>query len=276
MSILGTGLTPMFIPLEGGEPPVFGVEAFKSRPLFNIQGMEWLNNHLIQAIVAALIVIVFWLWVARKQSVVPSKRQHLGEFVYDLVRNTIARDTMGADFDKYKMIVMPFLLTFFSFIAVNNLFGETFFFMFPTFSKIGYAYALGITAWLLYNGLGMMRHGFFGYLKHATIPAGVPWPMWILIIPIEFLSNIVLRPITLALRLFANLFAGHLVVMVFVVGGGFLVEHLHNPMMFGGGVVALILSIAVFALELLVAVLQAYVFTTLTSSYIASAVASEH
>ncbi|MGL4832117.1 MAG: F0F1 ATP synthase subunit A [Propionibacteriaceae bacterium] len=246
-----------------------------SRPLWH-GAPGWLNNHLVQAAIGALLVIAFWLWVSRKQTVVPGKRQFLGEKVYDLVRNTIARDTMGPDFEKYKDMVMPFFLTLFSFIAVNNLFGEFFVFMFPTFSKIGYAYGLALLSWLLYNGIGIKKHGFFGYLKHTTIPAGVPWPMWILIIPIEALSNIILRPITLALRLFANLFAGHLLVMVFVVGGSFLLSHIHNPLMLSGGFIALIFAFAVFALELLVAILQAYVFTTLTCSYVASAVADEH
>ena len=77
--------------------------------------------------------------------------------------------------------------------------------------------------WVLYNGVGIAKHGFFGYLKNTALPAGVPVFMWWLIIPLEFFSNIIVRPITLALRLFANMFAGHLLVLVFVLGGEFLV-----------------------------------------------------
>ena len=75
---------------------------------------------------------------------------------------------------------------------------------------------------MIYNGVGIAKHGFFGYLKHTTLPSGVPAFMWPLIIPLEFVSNIIVRPITLSLRLFANMFAGHLLVLVFVLGGEYL------------------------------------------------------
>jgi F-type H+-transporting ATPase subunit a len=97
-----------------------------------------------------------------------------------------------------------------------------------------------------------------------------------LIIPLEILSNFIVRPITLGLRLFANLFAGHLVVLVFVLGGTYLMfvsEPIINKI---AGGAAMILAFAIFALELLVAVLQAYIFTVLTAQYVSSAIAEEH
>ena len=78
---------------------------------------------------------------------------------------------------------------------------------------------------MIYNGVGIAKHGFFGYLKHTTLPSGVPGFMWPLIIPLEFVSNIIVRPVTLSLRLFANMFAGHLLVLVFVLGGEYLLLH---------------------------------------------------
>jgi len=285
------GLLSLLIPLEGnsgvgwaavceGEhsfPP--SQASFCSRPLFpELQGMDWLNNHLVQAVVGALIVIVFWVLISRNQKVVPGKMQAFGEMAYDLVRNGIARDILGHDFKPF----VPYLLTLFSFILVNNLFGEMFFFMFPTFSKIGYVYALALLSWLLYNGVGIRRHGLFGYLRKACLPPGVPKLLWIIIIPLEFLSNIIVRPITLALRLFANLFAGHLVVAVFVVGGSILLDANEAfggfpiPLLKTAGAVSIIFSFAVFALELLIAFIQAYVFTVLTAQYVASALAEDH
>lgn len=270
------GLIGLLIPLEGGAgeagtgfPP--GVESFHSRPLFPDAGMDWLNNHLVQAILAAVVVIAFWLWVAHGQKVVPGRKQFAGEFLYNLLRNTIARDILGHDYRKF----LPYLVALFSFILVNNLFGQFFLFMFPTFSKIGYAYGLALLSWVLYNGAGIARSGFFGYLKKATLPAGVPKALWVLIIPLEFLSNFIVRPITLALRLFANLFAGHLVVLVFVIGGTLLLESGQAFYMAAGGV-SLIFSFAIFALEIFVGVLQAYIFTVLTAQYVSSALAEEH
>ncbi|PKQ22021.1 MAG: ATP synthase F0 subunit A [Actinobacteria bacterium HGW-Actinobacteria-5] len=279
------GVTGLLIPLEwaaecaeqgeegasAGFPP--GVSSFCSRPLFPEMGENWawLNNHLVQAVVGAALVIGFWLWMAHRQKVVPGKRQFLGEALYNVLRNGIARDIVGHDYQRF----VPYLVALFSFILVNNLFGEFFLFMFPTFSKIGYAWALAILSWLLYNGVGIAKWGFFGYLKRTTLPAGVPKALWVLIIPLEFLSNLVVRPITLALRLFANLFAGHLVVLVFVLGGTLLLESGQLGLVAAGGA-SLIFSFAIFGLEIFVGVLQAYIFTVLTAQYVSSAIAEEH
>ncbi len=265
------------LPLEGESWPP-GEHSFDSRPLFPGVLPDWVNNHVAQAVIGAILVIVFWLWMSRNLKVVPTKKQFLGEQLYGLVRNSIARDILGHDFRRY----LPFLLALFSFILVNNLFGQFFLFMFPTFSKIGFAWGLAICAWLLYNGAGIRKWGFFGYLKHATLPAGVPKPLWFLIIPLEFLSNIIVRPLTLGLRLFANLFAGHLVIMVFVVGGTMLLTAtgplggFDVPLLNVAGVVSILFSFAIFALELLVGSIQAYIFTVLTAQYVASATADEH
>lgn len=254
---------------DSGWPP--SVESFGSRPLFDIPGMEWLNNHLVQAVVAAVLVIAFWLWMAHKQTVIPGKKQVLGEMLYDLLRNTIARDILGKDYRKY----LPYLVALFSFILVNNLFGEFFLFMFPTFSKIGYAYGLALCTFVLYNVAGIAKHGLLKYLKQMTLPEGVPWFLWPVIIPLEFISNFVARPFTLALRLFANLFAGHLVILVFVIGGGLLLTSMDVVYTIAGGV-SILFSFAIFALEILVGTLQAYIFTVLTAQYVSSAIAEEH
>jgi len=260
-------------PAEGaaatGFPP--GVSSFCSRALFPVPGLEWLNNHLVQAILAAALVIGFWLWMANAQKVVPGRKQFIGEYLYNVIRNTIARDILGHDYRKY----LPYLVALFSFILVNNLFGQTFLFMFPTFSKIWYPYALALLSFILYNVAGIAKSGFFGYLKKSTLPAGVPKALWVLIIPLEFLSNFIVRPITLALRLFANMFAGHLVVLVFVVGGTLLLESGQGFLIAAGGV-SLLFSFAIFGLEIFVGVLQAYIFTVLTAQYVSSALAEEH
>ncbi|MFV0452867.1 MAG: F0F1 ATP synthase subunit A [Propioniciclava sp.] len=262
----------LILPLEGEAgawPP--GVHSFDSRPLFPGFLPDWVNNYVAQALVAALLVILFWLWMARGQKVVPGRKQTIGEMAYDLIRNGIARDIIGHDFHKF----VPYLMAIFSFILVNNLFGETFFFMLPTFSDIGFVYGLALLTWALYIGVGIKKWGFFGYLKQATLPAGVPPFLWILIIPLEFLSNIIVRPITLALRLFANMFAGHLVVLVFVTGGWILIQTL-EPFYVAAGSLSIVFSFAIFALELLVGFIQAYIFTVLTAQYVASSLAEDH
>jgi F-type H+-transporting ATPase subunit a len=276
LRLLHIALPAMPLPFDGGEeggdhgwPP--SVESFDSRPLFDAPGWEWLNNHMIQATIGAVLVIGFWLWMAHGHKIVPTKKQAVGEQLYNLIRNGIARDILGHDYRRY----LPYLVALFSFILVNNLFGQFFLFMFPTFSKIGYAYGLALCTFLLYNAAGIKKYGLLKYLKKMTIPEGVPWPLWFVIIPLEFISNFIARPVTLALRLFANLFAGHLVIMVFVVGGTMLLTSGVVIYTIAGGV-SLAFSFAIFALELLVGTLQAYIFTVLTAQYVSSAIAEEH
>ncbi|HEX7397720.1 MAG TPA: F0F1 ATP synthase subunit A, partial [Propionibacteriaceae bacterium] len=225
-----------------------------------------------QAVIGAVLVIAFWLWVSHNMKIVPGKKQFIGEYLYDMLRNTVARDILGHDYKRY----LPYIVTLFSFVLVNNLFGQFFIFMFPTFSKIGFAWGLALLSWLLYNVAGIKKWGVLGYVKRMTVPSGVPIALLPLIIPLEILSNFIVRPLTLGLRLFANLFAGHLVILVFVLGGTYLMfvsEPIINKV---AGGAAMVLAFAIFALELLVAVLQAYIFTVLTAQYVSSAIAEEH
>ena len=260
-------LLAVLVPLEGFEAP--GVGSFDLPGLF---GQSWLNKFLLQAIVSVILIMVFWLVMARKTALVPSKGQFIGESAYMFVRNSIARDVIGHDFKRW----VPLLIALFSFVLVNNLWGVFPLTLMPTAAHVGWAYGLAGLVWLIYNGIGIGKWGFFGYLKHVTVPPGVPVWMFPLIIPLEFLSNVIVRPATLSLRLFANMFAGHLLVLVFVLGGEYLLLHTESAFNKVAGVVSLLFSLVIFALELFVQSLQAYIFTMLTAQYISSAVAEEH
>ena len=243
------GMAKLLLPLEGGAGLDLGVKDFASRPLWPGVLPDWVNNHAAQALIGAILVIGFWTWMAKGQQLVPTRKQFYGEQLYDLIRNTVARDLLGADFRKF----LPYLVGIFSFILVNNLFGQFFLFMFPTFSKIGYAYGLAIMSWLLYNGAGIAKHGFLGYARMVTMPEGVPAPLYVLIIPLEFLSNIIVRPLT-SLRLFANLFAATWSSWC----SSWAAEccSLAGPFMKVAGGVSIAFSFAIFALELLVAAIR--------------------
>jgi F-type H+-transporting ATPase subunit a len=256
------------MPLEGFEPP--GVHSFDYPPI--IPGVEWFDKYVFQAILAVIIILAFWLIMARKQAMVPSKSQFLGETAYFFIRNTIARDMIGHDYRKY----LPLIIALFSFVLVNNLWGVFPLLMLPTPSHVGWAYGLALLVWVIYNGVGIAKYGVFGYLKNTTLPAGVPKAMWPLIIPLEFLSNIIIRPLTLSLRLFANMFAGHLLILVFILGGEYLVLESDKIVNNIAGVVAWIFSMAIFTLEIFVQSLQAFIFALLTAQYISSAAAEEH
>ncbi|WP_198423838.1 F0F1 ATP synthase subunit A [Microlunatus antarcticus] len=256
------------IPLEGYQPP--GVESFDLPPL--IPGVPWADKFLLQALLSLVLIMGFWVVMARKNAMVPSKGQFIGEYAYMFVRNGIARDTIGHDFKRW----VPLLIALFSFVLVNNLWGVFPLTLMPTAAHVGWAYGLAGLVWVIYNGIGIKKFGALGYLKRTTCPPGVPGPMLLIVAPLEFLSNIIVRPATLSLRLFANMFAGHLLVLVFVLGGEYLL--LHSEPIFNkvAGVASLLFSLLIFALEIFVQSLQAYIFTMLTAQYISSATAEEH
>lgn len=262
-------LTPLLVPLAGYDAP--GVQSFDVPPV--IKGVPWLDRPMLMAIIALIIVPVFWIWISRKNALVPGKTQFLGESAYNFVRNGIARDQIGGhDFKKF----VPFLVALITFILVNNVWEVFPLFVFPTTGRVGWPYGLAIMSWVLYNAVGIGRHGPLGYLRRSVLPSGVPVALWPIVIPLEFVSNIVLRPITLSLRLFGNMFAGHLLILVFVGGGTYLLldsDPIINKL---AGGVSLIFSIVIFALELFVAAFQAYIFTLLTAQYVGAALADEH
>jgi F-type H+-transporting ATPase subunit a len=237
--------------------------------------LPWFTKPAALLILAGLLAFVFLRVTSRKQAVVPSKAQYLGEQAYEFVRNGVARDIIGErDFIRF----VPLLVSLFFFLIISNLFGIVPILSLAPFSRVSYAYGLAVLVWIIYNGVGIADKGFVGYLKHTTVPAGVP--LWIMpvLVPLEFLSNILVRPITLSLRLFANMFAGHLLLILFSTGGAFLLLHATGPAAIDkpAGILSYVLGIAVGFLEVIVAVLQAYVFTLLTALYISGSLASEH
>ncbi|HJE52139.1 MAG TPA: F0F1 ATP synthase subunit A [Tessaracoccus flavescens] len=233
---------------------------------------DWMNKPFFQAIIGAALVIIFWWIASRKLKLKPSKGQFFAEYLYEFVRNGIARDILHGEFRRY----LPYLLGLFTFLLVNNWFGEFFFFMYPTFSNVGYAYGLAILSWLIYIGAGIHKKGVAGFFKASLVPDGVPAYLLPLVIPLEFLATFITRPITLALRLFANLFAGHLVVLVFVVGGGYLLTMADNTFYNVAGGVSIAFSLIILLLELFIGALQAYIFTVLTAQYVSTSIAEAH
>ena len=233
-------------------------------------GTTWFTKPLLLVLIAFVGVLAFWLIASRHLRVVPTRAQFFTEYVYDFVRN-IGRDMIGPGYRGF----VPYLLTVFCFVLVSNWFGETFLFMFPTFSRVGYAYAAAILTFLAYVVSGFKQHGL-GYLRVAMLPAGVPIWLTPVVIPLEFISTFLTRPLTLSVRLFANMFAGHMSVMVFVGGGAALLTWAHNAFYNVTGVVALLFGMTMLCLELFIGFLQAYIFTMLTAQYIGSSVGQAH
>ena len=257
---------------SGGEFEAPGPNSFDfdAVPLFHLGGLA-VTKPMVQLLLGALVVFVFFYAAARRDSLVPGRLQFAGESAYGMVRNSIGRDIIGShDFLRF----VPYLVTLFFFILINNAFATLPAIQFPTFSRASMAYALAAVSWIIYNAVGIRKHGLLGYLKLQSVPSGVSTVMYPLLVPLEFFSNILVRPVTLALRLFANMFAGHLLLILFSTGGLFLLQY--GGIGYVAGPLAWVLAIAIAFLELLVQFLQAYVFTLLNAMYISGALADEH
>ncbi len=268
----GEGFTPPS-PRDFNLPPVGYTES-------NAPTFEWLGQvhylgvtkPMIQLALSVILIFAFFYYASRKRAMVPGKLQFVGEAGYGFVRNGLVRDNIGQkDFIRF----VPFLVSLFFFILVNNYFGLIPLIQLPTTSRFAVPVALALLAWGLYNWVGITKHGFIGYLKHQTVPAGVHGPVLILLVPLEFMSNILVRPVTLALRLFANMFAGHILLLLFALGGEYLVKEM-GGLYIAAGVMSWVMFFVICVLEMLVMALQAYVFVLLTSMYIAGAIADEH
>jgi F-type H+-transporting ATPase subunit a len=219
---------------------------------------------------SVLIISIFFYFSSRKAKVVPSKLQFLGESIYAFVRRDLGEDLIGPEFMRF----VPFLFTMFTFVLVNNLFGIIPLIQFPTMSHVSFPYVLAIFSFIVFHYVGIRKQGLGTYLKGICFMPGVPVALYILLTPIEIATYFIVRPVTLALRLFANMFAGHLLLLVFTLGGdylmhGALVAKIASPFSFT-------FAIVMTFFELMVQVLQAYIITLLTALYVAGALVEEH
>jgi F-type H+-transporting ATPase subunit a len=224
-------------------------------------------------VLAISVALISWFLIAttKRAAVVPGKGQWVTEGVYGLVRNGLARDIIGSrDFLRF----VPVLFSLFMIILVNNLFGIIPPIQYPTMSRIGFPIALTLIVFVIYHAVGIQKNGFGGHIKHM-IPPGLPKPIYVLIIPLELLTYFVTRPLTLALRLFGNMFAGHMLLLLFILGGEYMVIHGAFGLKIAGvGSFAMAFILTVF--EALIEFLQAYIFTLLAATYIAGSLADEH
>jgi F-type H+-transporting ATPase subunit a len=262
---------PPGTPAEGFKAP--GVEDFNIPPIFEgVPVLEWFDKPSIQLVLAALIVYGFFALATKAPKIVPGRAQFMAEKFQEIVREQIARDNIGPGFRRY----VPYLVALFAFILVNNVFGIIPFIQFPTMSHPGMAYALAVVTWVIYNYVGIRKHGFGGYVKQQTWPPGVPWAVRIVLTPIEFISNFILRPVTLSLRLFGNMLAGLLLLLVFIFGGEYMLTVADSLVLNILSPFAFLFAIVMTFFEAFIQVVQAYIFTILTASYIGASLADEH
>ncbi|HEY6437729.1 MAG TPA: F0F1 ATP synthase subunit A [Ignavibacteriaceae bacterium] len=232
-------------------PPVFGIDLTPTK-------------HIVFMWIVALLVLITFYIIARKYktSLIPKRLANFFEVLIIFVRDEIAEPTLGKAYKPF----LPFLLTLFFFILFGNFLGLLPFSATFT-SNIAATAALAIISFFMIQIGGIKHNGFFGYFK-GLIPHGIP--MWLLplMIPVEILG-LFTKPFALAIRLFANMIAGHTVILaliglIFFMGTIFIAP------------VSIAFAVFIYLLEILVALIQAYIFTMLSSLFIGMAVHQEH
>lgn len=237
-------------------------------PALFLGGTPFAVNKVVLEILASIVILMaFFLVAGRKKALVPEGSQNVGESIVDFVQKDIIEQTIGPD----GMWWTPFLLTMFTFVFVLNIWEVIPGVQMPVNTRIAVPAMLAIVVWFIYNAVGVKNQGFFGYLKSSMFPPGVPWPLYILITPIEFISTFFVRPLSLAVRLFANMLAGHLLLITFAVLTSALWASTYI-----GAILPFGLLVALTGFEILVSVLQAFIFTILTAVYIGLAKHPEH
>ncbi|MCU1467048.1 MAG: synthase subunit [Actinomycetia bacterium] len=245
-------------------PPISHVTIWGSGPLgFN-------KTAAIYVFATVATILLFAVGTRRKDALVPSGiLQNSAESGVGFVRNQIIMQTMGTDGLRY----LPYLTALFFFIFFSNITEIIPGVQFPANARFGMPLALALLTWVIFNVVGVVRQGPLHYLKNSLIPPGVPKAILPLVMIIELVSTFLVRPFSLMVRLFANMLAGHLILVTF----GALCAAL-----FAAKITVVILPfsflllVAMTGFEILVSFLQAFIFTILTAVYIDSSMHPSH
>lgn len=254
--------------------PIFGI-AFPPLthivqwPAFLFEDTAFAINKVVLVYFFAVLLTVALFVLGNKGALVPSGMQNLAESSVNFVEEGIVLQTMGPDGLKYT----PFLMSIFFFIFFTNIFEVIPIIQMPASARIALPMLLSLTVWFIFIIVGIIKQGPLGYFKNALFPPGVPPALYILVAPIEFVSTFLVRPFSLMVRLFANLLAGHILLVTFAILTASLVVTEWYAVFLPLPLFALIFFVA---FEVLVSVLQAYVFALLSGVYIGSSLHADH
>lgn len=260
---------------DGEFPPISHLVNWKE---LLIGGTPFAMNKVVFINIAAALATILLFAVANsKKGLVPRGVQNYTEGAVDLVGGIIS-DVMPHDDEHHKYgskKFLPLLVAMFFFIFFNNIAGIIPFVQMPATARMALPLFLAILVLLVSNFYGIKQNGVGTHFKSALFPPGVPKALYLLVTPIELLSQFIVRPFSLAVRLFANVFAGHLLLVIF----GFLSNKLITSNTFALKPVFILpffMLIFLTLFEVMVAFLQAYIFTLLSAVYIGGYLHPEH
>ena len=221
--------------------------------------------------IAVIVSAVLFIGL-HKRALVPSKFQVVVEGLVSFVRNDIAIEIIGPQGVKYA----PWLLSIFLFVLVGNLYEVMPFVNFPVTSRMALPVMLAVITWVVFVVAGIKRQGL-GYFLGIVWPTSLPVALRPLVGLIEFFSILLLRPLTLAIRLFANLVAGHLMLTLLLVSGWVFISSVSEIGARAGiGIAWFTMGLGIFVFEIVVIILQAYIFTLLSAVYVQTSLYPEH
>ena len=226
-------------------------------------GVFALDRLMLVRLLCVILVSLFFVLALRSPKLIPSGAQSVAEWFLDFVRINIAEEILGK---KEGRRFLPLLATIFILVLSMNLPSIIPFLNISPNARIGMPFVLAIVGYIAMIYAGAKKYGFFKYMKSSLVVPNIPWFLHILVVPIEFLSTFILRPVTLTIRLMANMLSGHLILVLLFSATNFFI------MQFNGwslvGVVTILGGVAFTAFELLVIFLQAYIFAMLVAVYV--------
>jgi F-type H+-transporting ATPase subunit a len=246
---------------------------FFPKPLttFDLAGIHFAITRITVILwIATALMVLFFVYATRHPKLVPGRLQYFGESAYSFVRDGVSREVIGSEGLRFA----PYLASLFFFIVINNVMGIIPFAQISPMGRFAFPVVLAAITYILFNYLGIRQQGLGPYFKNNLFPPGVPPALYILVTPIEFASTFIFRPFTLAVRLFANMLAGHLLLAVFATGTVYLLTVGNFSVIFFP--VSFLMTLVMTFFELLIELLQAYVFVVLTATFISGAMETEH
>jgi F-type H+-transporting ATPase subunit a len=247
-------------------------ELFEWKGIFGEHTILEFNKTALMAMISTVICILFFWFGGRRQALVPVGMQNVAEAGYEAIEENISIAAMGEDGRGWT----PFFATIFFWIFFINIWSVIPGIQFPATSRLAIPLFLALMSWVTFIVTGFVKQGPKYFFSNIN-PTGVPFALKFLVVPIEFFSKYLVRPFSLAVRLFANMTAGHVLLAIFaIMTNELLIVHnsgiyqvIFAPLPFLG-------LVAFTGFELLVAVLQAYIFTILTAVYVNESVHPEH
>ena len=232
-----------------------------------------MNRIILVRLVAVAILVILLVLYSKRAKLIPGKAQAAMETLLEFSKVSIAEEILGGEEEARRY--QPLLMTIFLGVLFMNLTGVIPGLQIAGTSLVGMPLVYAVVAYLGFIIAGIKAQGGGKFFKSQLMPPGVPKVMYILMIPLEFISTFILRPVTLTIRLLANMVAGHFILVLCFLGTHYLYFTMSGALGGALGTLTLLGGVIFVALELFIGALQAYIFAMLTAAYISLSV-SEH